>query len=37
MSYNKPQPPALPILFLTEMWERFGFYIVQGLLVLYMT
>lgn len=31
------QPKALPFLFLTEMWERFGFYIVQGLLVLYMT
>lgn len=31
------QPKALSFLFLTEMWERFGFYIVQGLLVLYMT
>ncbi len=31
------QPTALPFLFLTEMWERFGFYVVQGLLVLYMT
>ncbi len=31
------QPKALPYLFLTELWERFGFYIVQGLLVLYMT
>ncbi len=31
------QPRALYYLFLTEMWERFGFYIVQGLLVLYMT
>lgn len=31
------QPAALPILFLTEMWERFGFYVVQGLLILYMT
>lgn len=29
------QPKALPFLFLTEMWERFGFYIVQGMLVLY--
>lgn len=34
---NSHQPRALPYLFLTEMWERFGFYIVQGLLVLYMT
>ena len=31
------QPKALPFLFLTEMWERFGFYVVQGMLVLYMT
>lgn len=30
-------PRALPFLFLTELWERFGFYIVQGMLVLYMT
>lgn len=30
-------PKVLPYLFLTEMWERFGFYVVQGLLVLYMT
>jgi proton-dependent oligopeptide transporter, POT family len=30
-------PQALPFLFLTEMWERFGFYVVQGLLILYMT
>lgn len=28
---------ALPFLFLTEMWERFGFYVIQGLLVLYLT
>ncbi len=34
---NTHQPKALPFLFLTEMWERFGFYVVQGLLVLYMT
>jgi POT family proton-dependent oligopeptide transporter len=30
-------PKALPFLFLTEMWERFGFYVVQGMLVLYFT
>lgn len=30
-------PLALTPLFLTEMWERFGFYIVQGLLVIYLT
>lgn len=37
MTILKRQPPVLTYLFLTEMWERFGFYIVQGLLVLYMT
>jgi POT family proton-dependent oligopeptide transporter len=37
MSILKGQPKALPFLFLTEMWERFGFYVTQGLLVLYMT
>lgn len=30
-------PKALSYLFLTEMWERFGFYVVQGMLVLYLT
>lgn len=30
-------PQGLIICCLTEMWERFGFYIVQGLLVLYLT
>lgn len=34
---SRRQPAGLPILFLTEMWERFGFYVVQGLLVLYLT
>jgi len=34
---NYSHPKALPYLFLTEMWERFGFYVVQGLLVLFMT
>lgn len=34
---NNKQPAALPVLFFAEMWERFGFYIVQGLLVLYLT
>lgn len=37
MPYPNRQPRALPIMFLTEMWERFGFYVVQGLLVLYTT
>ena len=36
MDTLKPRhPKALPFLFLTEMWERFGFYVIQGLLVLY--
>lgn len=30
------QPQALKILFLTEMWERYGFYTLQAMLVLYM-
>lgn len=33
----KHHPQALTFLFLTEMWERFGFYVAQGLLVLYMS
>ena len=37
ITQTKRHPKALPFLFLTEMWERFGFYVVQGLLVLFMT
>lgn len=37
MTTATKHPKALPFFFLTEMWERFGFYIVQGLLVLYLT
>lgn len=37
MSAITRHPKALTYLFLTEMWERFGFYTVQGLIVLYMT
>jgi proton-dependent oligopeptide transporter, POT family len=29
-------PPSLKIFFATEMWERYGFYVVQTLLVLYL-
>jgi POT family proton-dependent oligopeptide transporter len=36
-SLSARHPKVLPFLFLTEMWERFGFYVAQGLLVLYMT
>jgi len=31
------QPKALKVFFLTEMWERFGFYVNQAMLVLYLT
>ncbi len=30
-------PKGLRVLFLTEMWERFGFYLMLGILFLYMT
>lgn len=32
---TKLQPPALKFLFLSEMWERFSFYGIKALLVLY--
>ncbi len=31
------QPRQLSILFMTEMWERYGYYTMRGILVLYMT
>lgn len=31
------QPAVIPVFFATEMWERFGFYMIQSLLILYMT
>lgn len=36
MSSAMQQPKALKVLFLTEMCERYGFYIAQSMLVLYM-
>lgn len=30
------QPPSLRVFFATEMWERYGFYVVQSLLALYL-
>lgn len=30
------QPPALKVFFATEMWERYGFYVVQSLLALFL-
>lgn len=32
----RQHPPGLKVLFLTEMWERFGFYILMAVFVLYM-
>jgi POT family proton-dependent oligopeptide transporter len=37
MQATLKQPRGLPVFFLTEMWERYGFYVVQGLLVLFLT
>ncbi len=33
----RKHPKALPFLFLSEMWERFGFYLMLGIFFLYMT
>jgi POT family proton-dependent oligopeptide transporter len=33
----KSHPKALPYLFLSEMWERFGYYLMIGIFFLYMT
>ena len=33
-SFN--HPPSLRVFFATEMWERYGFYVVQSLLALYL-
>lgn len=30
------QPKAVSIFFLTEMWERYGFYLIQALLILFL-
>ena len=32
----KHHPRGLAVLFFTEMWERFGFYILMAIFVLYM-
>lgn len=37
MSALGKHPKGLPYLFLTEMWERFGYYLMIGIFVLYMT
>lgn len=33
---NRKHPKGLPFLFLTEMWERFGYYLMLGIFFLYM-
>jgi len=33
----RQHPKGLPYLFLTEMWERFGYYLMIGIFFLYMT
>ena len=33
----KKHPAGLWVLFFTEMWERFGYYLMLGIFVLYMT
>lgn len=34
---NNKHPKALPYLFFSEMWERFGYYLMLGIFFLYMT
>ncbi len=34
---SKKHPKGLGVLFFTEMWERFGFYLMLGIFLLYMT
>lgn len=36
MSSTTSQPPALALISATNMWERFGFYMMRSILVLYM-
>ncbi len=36
MDQDKKHPPGLYVLFFTEMWERFGFYLMLGIFMLYM-
>ncbi|RFS20098.1 MFS transporter [Chitinophaga silvatica] len=37
MKKTRNHPAALPFLFLSEMWERFGFYLILGIFQLYLT
>jgi POT family proton-dependent oligopeptide transporter len=37
MTKERKHPKGLMVLFFTEMWERFGFYLIIGIFFLYMT
>ena len=37
MGKENKHPAGLYFLFFTEMWERFGFYLMVGIFFLYMT
>ncbi|NIG56534.1 peptide MFS transporter [Chitinophaga sp. Cy-1792] len=37
MQNTRKHPVALPFLFLSEMWERFGFYLILGIFQLFLT
>lgn len=37
MSSTRKHPAALPFLFFSEMWERFGFYLLLAILQMYLT
>jgi POT family proton-dependent oligopeptide transporter len=37
LSHSEKHPKSLRIFFATEMWERYGFYVVQSLLALYLS
>ena len=37
MEKERKHPTALPYLFFSEMWERFGYYLMLGIFFLYMT
>jgi POT family proton-dependent oligopeptide transporter len=36
VAYNRRHPRALYVLFFTEMWERFAYYLMVGILLLYL-
>lgn len=36
MEQNRKHPKALPFLFFSEMWERFGYYLMIGIFTLYL-